>query len=374
MRHLLIAFVGLIVFSLFLSCQKEISLEFGSPARGSLQSASGDCLPKLVAGSYVAAKALNDSNFMEVTVNVTSPGPYTIYTDTVSGYSFRATGSFANTGSQVVRLKGSGTPSAAGVHLFTVIAFDTSFCDIDVTVLPAGTTPGPAAFTLAGTPNACTNFNLAGNYYKDSTLDQRHSVLVNVNVTAIGTYTISTQPVNGYSFSATGTFAAPGANQIRLYAAGKPLAVGTDNFTLTAGNTSCIFQVNVTTPTTNPPAGCNPTVQGTYTVGTAATASNTVTLTHTYAAAGTYNVTVPTVNGLGFGTQAVVAVLPGPNTITLTASGTPTTAGTANFTVSFGDGQNCAFTVTVNPSTPPPPNNDYFPTTLNSWWSYSTLR
>jgi len=371
MRHLLIAFVGLTVFSLFLSCQKEISVEFGSPSKGSLQSSSGDCLPKLVAGSYVSGKALNDSNFMEVTVNVTAPGPYTIYTDTISGYSFRTSGSFTNTGSQVVRLKGSGTPSASGVHIFTVTAFDTSYCDISVTVLPAGTTSGPAAFTLVGAPNGCTNFGLNGTYYKDSTLDQRHFVLVDVNVTAIGTYTISTTPVNGYSFTGTGTFAAPGANRIRLNASGKPLATGANTFTVTAGSSSCTFPVNVTTFTTNPPpAGCNPNVQGTYTAGTATSASNTVTMTHTYATAGTYNVTVPAVNGITFATQSVVAAIPGPNTITLTASGTPITAGTNNFTVNFGDGQNCTFPVTVNPATPPPVNNDYFPLTANSWWSY----
>lgn len=371
MRHLLIAFVGLIVFSLFLSCQKEISVEFGSPAKGSLQSSGGDCLPKLVAGSYTSGKALNDSNFIEVTVNVTAPGPYTIYTDTLFGYSFRTTGSFTNTGSQVVRLKGSGTPSASGVHLFTVVAFDSSFCDVEVTVLPAGTTPGPAVFTLAGTPNGCANFNLNGTYYKDSTLDQRHSVVLNVNVTSVGSYTISAQPVNGYSFSKTGSFGATGLNQLVLDAAGKPLATGTNTFTVTAGSSTCTFNVTVTTPTTNPPpTGCNPNVQGTYTVGTATTASNTVTVTHTYATAGTYNVTVPTVNGITFATQSVVATIPGPNTITLTASGNPTAAGTSNFTVNFGDGQNCTFPVTVNPSTPPPVNNDYFPLTANSWWSY----
>lgn len=350
--------MGVALFSFFISCQKEVSVEYGSPAKGSLQSSAGDCLPKSVGGSYIANKAINDSNYIEVTVNVTSPGPYTIFTDSINGYSFKATGTFANTGSNTVRLKGSGKPVIAGVDNFTV-SFDTSFCDIAVTVLPAGSSGGPAAFTML-----CTSFTPGGTYFKDTTLTAANNVSLQVNVTTPGTYTITTNTVNGYSFSTSGTFGGTGNQTITLQGTGKPLAAGTDNFIATAGTATCNFSVTVTAAA----PGCSvPTRQGTYTAGTALTAANTVTFTHTYATAATYNVSTTTANGYTFGPSSYTATA-GVNTITLTGTGTPSAAGTNNFTVNFNDGTaTCPFSVTVLPA----PNNDYFPTTTNSYWTYN---
>lgn len=366
MRQLIICLMGLTLFSFILSCQKEISLEFGQPATGSLQSDAGECLPKLVAGSYIANKALNDSNFIEVTVNVTSKGPYTIVTDSSNGYLFRGTGTFNNVGTTTVRLKGIGRPVADGVNTFRVM-FDSSICDVDVTVLPDGATGGPAVFTLEGAPGACASFGLNGTYYKDTTLDGRHTVNVSVNVTTVGTYTITTNVQNGYSFSRSGTFGSTGVQSITLNGSGKPAAVGTDNFTVTAGSSTCTFPVTVTTPAVT--GGCTPALQGTFTAGTATTTANKVVVTYTYATAGSYTVSTNTVNGYSFG-PATINATAGVNTITLNATGTPTTAGTNSFTIDLGNGQTCSFNVTVNNGTTPPPNNDYLPTTQNSWWSY----
>lgn len=361
MRYLLTTLVGLLAVCVFYSCQKELSVEYGSAAKGSLQSSSGDCLPKTVNGAYVAAKSLNDTNYIDVTVNVTSPGPYKISTDTSNGYSFAATGTFTTTGQNTVRLKGSGTPAAVGTDDFTV-AFDTSLCDVTVIVLPAGSGSGAATFTLGAGACTPTPFTPSGNYVKDTTLTASNYVTVTVNVTAIGTYSITTNTVNGYFFSATSTFTATGSQSVKLYGAGKPAAAGTDAFTATGGSSTCTFNVTVTATA---PATCNPNVQGTYTVGTAAAGTNKVTLTHTYNAAGSYTVKTNTVNGYSFGPLNHTAT-GGANTITLTAMGTPTAAGTDNFTVDFGDGQTCSFSVSVAGV----PNTDYFPTTLNSWWTY----
>lgn len=365
MRYLLTGLFGLFTIGIFYSCQKELSVEYSSAAKGSLQSSAGDCLPKTVGGAYVAAKALIDSNFIDVTVTVTAPGPYTIFTDTLNGYAFKATGTFATTGPTTVRLKGSGTPAIAGTDDFTVY-FDSSYCDVAVTVLPAGSSGGAAVYNLGGAGGACTPFTPSGNYIKDTTLDGRHFVTVTLNVTAVGTYAISTNTVNGYFFSASGTFGATGTQTITLNGSGKPVAAGTDAFTVTGGTSTCSFTITVTATA---PVGCNPNVQGTYTAATAATATNKVTLTHTYAAAGTYTVSTNTVNGYSFGPSPVTATAGTATTITLTATGTPAAAGTDNFTVSFGDGQTCSFSVTVIPGTVVT-NTDYFPTTQGSYWTY----
>src|SRR6185436_16318778 len=96
---------------------------------------TGDCLPKTVNGTYVATTALVPAtNTISVQVNVLKTGTYEIGTDTVNGYYFRAASTFTTLGATTVTLRGNGTPFAPGVNNF-VVSFDSTFCDIQVTVL-----------------------------------------------------------------------------------------------------------------------------------------------------------------------------------------------------------------------------------------------
>src|SRR5690349_203381 len=90
------------------ACQKEYSLENGNGiSEGTLaDDGAGDCLPKTVNGAYVVGVALGTSNSIQVQVNVTKAGSYTIYTDTVNGMWFRVTGVFTTTGLTTIQLKG----------------------------------------------------------------------------------------------------------------------------------------------------------------------------------------------------------------------------------------------------------------------------
>jgi hypothetical protein len=131
-----------LLFLLFLTaCQKELSHETGSPAKGSLQSSSGECLPKNIGGNFIVNKTLNDSNFLEVTVNITQTGSFNMSTDTVNGYYFSGSGVIGAAGTNTIRLKGVGKPNAEGTDIFTV-KFDTTICTLAVTVLPIGSTGG----------------------------------------------------------------------------------------------------------------------------------------------------------------------------------------------------------------------------------------
>jgi hypothetical protein len=136
-----LSFSPVFLFLLIVSCQKEQSFEQGIPAQGSLQGNFGDCLAKKIGGIYTATKSLADTNYIDVEVDVTKAGRYTIYTDTINGYFFRATGNFTAVGSNSVRLKGFGTPASAGTNDFIVV-FDSSFCNLSVTVLPNGGNTG----------------------------------------------------------------------------------------------------------------------------------------------------------------------------------------------------------------------------------------
>lgn len=230
----------------FYSCQKEKSYESSTQqSAGSLQDdASGECLPKTVNGVYEAGTALNSAdNYIDVQINVGKTGSYTVFTDTVNGNFFRATGNFASIGLNTIRLLGSGTPVNAG-NFFYEVQFDTSVCVVAITVLPQGGGV-PAVFTLAGNPNVCLDYVLAGNYTVGTAMTAANTVTIKVNVTTAGTYDLTTQTSNGITFSGTGVLAT-GQQTITLTATGTPAQAGSTNIPVDAGTTSCSFTIDVT--------------------------------------------------------------------------------------------------------------------------------
>ncbi|MCX6251814.1 MAG: hypothetical protein NTX61_13810 [Bacteroidetes bacterium] len=92
------------------------------------------CSSAVISGAYVAGVALTSFNTVGVNVNVTSIGAYTIYTNTVNGYSFSASGNFTATGTQNVILLGTGTPGATGINTF-MVTFGTSTCNFSMVVV-----------------------------------------------------------------------------------------------------------------------------------------------------------------------------------------------------------------------------------------------
>ena len=185
---------------------------------------------------------VDNSNNLEVDVNVTSPGAYLIETETVNGYSFKASGSFNSTGIVTVRLNGTGKPINQGIDLFTV-SFDTSFCVAAIEV--SGNSNGFASYSFSGAPGNCLNAIISGDYIKNTDVDTSNYVTINVNVTVPGTYAITTNTLNGYFFSAAGAFANTGAHSVKLFASGIPAAVGTDQFSIQDSGSSCKFPVTV---------------------------------------------------------------------------------------------------------------------------------
>jgi hypothetical protein len=64
-----------------------------------------------------------------------------------------------------------------------------------------------------------------------------------VNVGTPAAYTITTNTVNGVSFSKSGTFTATGLQSVALTGTGTPSASGPQNFTVTFGTTTCTFSL-----------------------------------------------------------------------------------------------------------------------------------
>ena len=237
-----IVFIFFIVASLFLCCQRELYFPV-LPSEGTLLNISGNCLPKTIMGSFVAGKNTNDSNFIQVSVHVTRGGNFAIASDTVNGFSFSSTGNFADTGLVSIKLAASGTPSATDTSTF-IIRYNASICTINVPVTSA--TP-KAIYTLLGAPDTCTPVKVSGGYIKDVSLGADDIVIISVQATTPGSYSISTNEVNGYKFFGSGTVVA-GIQTIKLKSIGAPLAKGTDYFTVTAGGSSCTFAVMVYDP------------------------------------------------------------------------------------------------------------------------------
>jgi hypothetical protein len=352
----LFAFVLVAVSAVVLmnACQKEVSFEGGgTPSEGLLQSdVSGDCLPKTVNGTYEAGTALNGAtNNIQVTVEVTTPGSYTIYTDTVNGVFFRASGIFTATGANSVTLRGSGTPATDGNFNF-LVQYNGQTCSVPITFLPTGA-GGPATFAINGTPNPCTTvfYTVNGSYGAGLPLNGSNTVTISVNVTAIGSYTISTTATNGMTFAAQGAFLNTGVQTVTLNGSGIPTAAATSTIPITAGSSTCSFPVTVTGAAVYTVDCSTANPAGTYEEGTALDVTNTVTLTVNATTAGTYSITTAAVNGMTFTGSGTLTV--GSNTITLTGSGTPVADG--DFDITIAGPPSCTFQLVVDPGAGPGP-------------------
>lgn len=335
------------------ACQKEVSFEGGgTPSEGLLQSnVSGDCLPKTVVGTYEEGTALGATTHnIQVTVEVTTTGSYTIYSDTVNGVFFRGSGIFTSTGANIVTLRGSGTPASDGTFNF-LIHYNGQVCSVPVDFLPAGA-GGPATFALNGVPDPCTAFfTVNGSYGTGLPLNASNTVTISVNVTAIGTYTITTPATNGMTFSASGAFLNTGVQSVTLNGSGIPTTATTSTIPITAGSSNCNFPVTVSGAAAYVVDCGSAAPSGTYEEGLILDATNTVTLTANVTTAGTYSITTAPVNGIVFSGSGTLAV--GTQTITLTGSGTPVAEG--DFDITIPGPPSCMFQLAVDAGSGPGP-------------------
>lgn len=220
------------------SCTFNVPYTAVVPAVYTLSGAPGACTVATVNGAYGVNIVLNSTNTVTVQVDVQSVGSYTIMTNNVNGMSFSKSGFFTATGIQTVILNGMGTPITSGSNTFIV---GTPGCTFSFMVL------GPASYTFSGAPGACIVANVNGTYQVNNPLTASNSVDVQVNVTAVGSYNISTNGVGGITFSKTGAFNTTGIQTVTLDGNGTPNTAGPNLFTVGSGG--CTFPVNVSAPT-----------------------------------------------------------------------------------------------------------------------------
>lgn len=110
-----------------------------------------------------------------------------------------------------------------------------------------------AAGSLKSTSGNCMPVTINGIYIKDSMLTDSNSVVVQVNITTPGSYNISTDTSNGFSFHSSGIATDSGLQSITLKGTGKPALAQQTNFVVAFDTSICLFSINVIDSAINPP-------------------------------------------------------------------------------------------------------------------------
>jgi hypothetical protein len=218
------------------TCNFSVSFNAGVPAAiFTYAGAPANCTAPVVGGTYFSGVGLGAGNYVDLTVNVSSPGNYSVTTNNANGIEFSASGIFTVAGTQFLRLTGSGTPAGTGSFAYKPIGNGCIF-NINVT----STVPA-AVFTYNGAPGNCTGPLINGFYVKGFALNSSNTVVLGVDVSVPGSYSVSTNTANGVAFSASGSFTTTGANTITLTSTNRPTDAGMFSYKPTGG---CSFDIN----------------------------------------------------------------------------------------------------------------------------------
>jgi hypothetical protein len=130
--------VAVAILLFLFSCQKEIHFDLVSEGE-LVKDANNNCKPVTVNGSFISGKGLDVNDHIEVEVRFTAIGSYSIATDTVNGYFFKAEGNINDTGFINIQLSGNGKPVHAGSDQFH-IDYGNSTCTASISVLDGAST------------------------------------------------------------------------------------------------------------------------------------------------------------------------------------------------------------------------------------------
>ena len=132
------------------------------------------------------------------------------------------------------------------LHIFLFITLATVMVSCKKeSATPGNPQPAVATFSVASVNGNCENASVGGTYNAGVALNSNNQVLVQVNVTKAGTYTVATSAVNGLKFTGSGTFTTTGLQNITLMGTGTPVNGGTTTIPFFAGYSSCNLKIFV---------------------------------------------------------------------------------------------------------------------------------
>ncbi len=328
-------FIAIVLLSvLLITCAKEYSYEGRPPADFTIEGSPLTCTPVSIFGPYTTGNPLDSTNYATVAADVTSAGKYNIVTNTADGISFSASGTFADTGRQVVYLKANGTPDNEGN--FTITIPGVNGCSFNLIVKKKA----PASYVLSGYPFDCSKPSVRGNFIQYNQLTDENKIVLNVDVINPGTYTIKTDTATGINFSATGYFSTTGNQTVELSGAGTPDNAGLFYFDVHADSSQCSFSIPIVP---KPILGvyvleygqdtvCTQySLMGNYVSGIPLNNTNTLSFKVYVTDLGNYSIYTKRNDGIIFGTSGTFSQT-GEQTVVLTGSGVPTSTGTFIFT------------------------------------------
>ena len=327
--------LSLLIILTISTCKKEYSYEGGPGAVYNLTGSPDECVNAIINGNYAADIPVDSLNNVQVTAEVTTAGNYTISTNTIDGITFSASGVFSDTGFYTITLKASGTPDSAGIYQVQILGNNGCSFPLEVKGKPL------ADYVLSGNLNDCENPDIQGSYAEAMVLSAPNVVIVNVDVFTAGDYSITTDTADGIFFSASGTFAATGTQQVTLIGSGTPNAAGLIYFKVNAGASECNFKIPIRNfaPLATyvlqsgfgNPNPCTPhTVNGNCVAAVPLTSANTMDITAFVTVVGNFNISTDSTNGMIFRYSGKFTAT-GDQTVTLYGSGTPVKAGTYTF-------------------------------------------
>lgn len=178
-------------------------------------------------GSYRASLAESEFNYFTITKTIYQAnqlvGEFIVNITSLANNMI--TGTFS----------GSAQDSAGNIKQITIGKFSSS--------INLNAANGTATGTLGSLTGNCVPIFVAGTFTQGLPITATDTVKVQVNVATAGTYTISTNSVNGVVFSSSGTFTTTGLQDVFLIGTGTPVNSGTQNYTVTFGSSNCNFSI-----------------------------------------------------------------------------------------------------------------------------------
>ncbi|HCO66365.1 MAG TPA: hypothetical protein DIT04_01190 [Dysgonomonas sp.] len=200
---------------------------------------SMDCSSTKVSGQYLNDKNLTTANYITVTVNVTKVGSYSITAlpDPENGYYFIDSGEFLATGEYSLILKGMGTPND-----FTPNGDPGDLIKFYLQGIEAPCTERIIIEDSSIKPNYSMNCNTVkvnGVYALNKPLTNTNTITMTLDVqsdAAGAHYIITTDEVDGISFSGTGIIGAGLTQVVTLYGTGTPTSLEPKIMTITSNS------------------------------------------------------------------------------------------------------------------------------------------
>lgn len=252
-----------------------------------------DCQNSLVGGQYTEGVATTYANYIQLNINVTKPGRYTVEGTTSIGLYFQRSGTFTSTGSYVLTIPAYGSPTTSGSANVAININDASSgCVVPIPVIA----PATVTYHIAATGD------ITYDAVDKGVPTTGKKITVSVNATVPGTTNLKATDQSGVGlvYYANNIVLISGTNTFNLYSNGAtvpssftgsslPFKLEGLGFQGNQVNSSYVSNFNMTVGSSDASATCSSiVVNGKYVIGQSLSSTNTLTVTVNVTQIGAY--------------------------------------------------------------------------------------